>query len=59
LSVLDGWLIEGHIEGITGRSTGSKSSEPENDEKDAQEIYDKLGNIILPMYYKDEEDGWI
>lgn len=55
LSVLDGWWIEGHIEGITGWSIGSKSSEPGNDEKDAQEIYDKLEKIILPMYYKDTE----
>jgi glycogen phosphorylase len=54
-SVLDGWWIEGHIEGITGWSIGSKSSEPGNDEKDAQEIYDKLEKIILPMYYKDTE----
>ena len=53
LSVLDGWWIEGHIEGVTGWSIGSKSSEPANDEKDAQEIYDKLEKIILPMYYKD------
>ncbi len=55
LSVLDGWWIEGHIEGITGWSIGSKSSEPGNDEKDAQEIYDKLEKIILPIYYKDTE----
>jgi starch phosphorylase len=54
-SVLDGWWIEGHIEGITGWSIGSKSSELGGDEKDAQEIYDKLGNIILPMYYKERE----
>ena len=54
-SVLDGWWIEGHIEGITGWSIASKSSKPGNDEKDAQEIYDKLENIILPMYQKDME----
>jgi starch phosphorylase len=57
-SVLDGWWIEGHIEGITGWSIGSKSFESGNDEKDAQEIYDKLENIILPMYYKDR-GRWI
>ncbi len=54
-SVLDGWWIEGHIEGITGWSIGSKSIETGNDDRDAQEIYDKLENIILPMYYKDRE----
>ena len=54
-SVLDGWWIEGHIEGITGWSIGSKSTEPGSDDRDAQEIYDKLEKIILPMYYKDKE----
>lgn len=54
-SVLNGWWIEGHIEGITGWSIGSKSSELGNDERDAQEIYDKLENIILPMYYRERE----
>ena len=55
LSVLDGWWIEGHVEGITGWSIGSKSAEPGSDDRDAHEIYDKLENIILPMYYKDRE----
>jgi starch phosphorylase len=54
-SVLDGWWIEGHIERITGWSIGSKSAEPASDDRDAQEIYDKLENVILPMYYKDRE----
>ncbi|OGP77049.1 MAG: alpha-glucan phosphorylase [Deltaproteobacteria bacterium RBG_16_49_23] len=53
LSVLDGWWIEGHIEGVTGWSIGSK--EPGNDDQDAHEIYHKLENIILPMYYKERE----
>jgi starch phosphorylase len=57
LSVLDGWWIEGHIEGITGWSIGSKSTEASGD-RDAQEIYDKLEKIILPMYYK-ERDRWM
>ncbi len=58
LSVLDGWWIEGHIEGITGWSIGSESFEPENDDRNALEIYEKLENIILPMYYK-EREKWI
>jgi starch phosphorylase len=55
LSVLDGWWIEGHIEGVTGWSIGSKSIETTDD---AKEIYDKLENIILPMYYKGRE-RWV
>jgi len=55
LSVLDGWWIEGHIEGVTGWSIGSKSSETGDD---AKEVYNKLENIILPMYYR-EREKWI
>lgn len=50
LSVLDGWWIEGHVEGVTGWSIGG--IEPEGDQsKDANEIYLKLERVILPLYY--------
>ena len=50
LSVLDGWWIEGHVEGVTGWSIGAL--DPEGDQsKDANEIYLKLERIILPLYY--------
>lgn len=50
LSVLDGWWIEGHVEGITGWSIGG--TDPEGDQsKDANEIYLKLERVILPLYY--------
>jgi starch phosphorylase len=50
LSVLDGWWIEGHVEGVTGWSIGG--SDPEGDQsKDAGEIYLKLERVILPLYY--------
>jgi starch phosphorylase len=55
LSVLDGWWLEGHIEGVTGWSIGSRSPEQPDDHRDAEEIYDKLETIILPMYYKKRE----
>ncbi|MHC4686639.1 MAG: alpha-glucan family phosphorylase [Planctomycetota bacterium] len=55
LSVLDGWWIEGCIEGITGWSIGSDSKPVQNE---AQELYDKLESIIIPMFYKDREK-WI
>ena len=57
-SVLDGWWIEGHIEGITGWSIGSKAGERQGDDSEAKEIYEKLENIILPMFYR-ERDKWI
>ena len=51
LSVLDGWWIEGHLEGVTGWSIG-ESWEPEADPtKDAAALYDKLESTIMPMFY--------
>ena len=53
LSVLDGWWLEGHIEGITGWSI---DDEVEGREAEAASLYYKLENVILPMYYKRPED---
>jgi starch phosphorylase len=52
LSVLDGWWIEGHVEGVTGWSIGD-SWEPESDpSKEIASLYDKLEYLILPMFYE-------
>jgi len=54
LSVLDGWWIEGLIEGVTGWSIGDKGSgEPAANDRahDALSLYQKLENAILPMFY--------
>jgi starch phosphorylase len=54
-SVLDGWWIEGHIEGVTGWSIGD-SIGLENDSKaEAISLYDKLENSILPIFYHEPE----
>ena len=50
LSVLDGWWIEGCIEGKTGWSIGEKGSADAS--KDAASLYSKLGEIIVPMFYQ-------
>jgi len=51
LSVLDGWWVEGHVEGVTGWSIGD-SWEGEGDvPRESAELYDKLERIILPMFY--------
>ncbi len=59
LSVLDGWWVEGHIEGITGWSIGSGLSHaavPEgNGSGDARELYDKLRRGIVPLFYQRPE----
>jgi glycogen phosphorylase len=56
LSILDGWWVEGHIEGVTGWAIGdlrpSGDEEPDN-EADAASLYTKLEGVILPMFYND------
>jgi len=57
LSVLDGWWIEGCIEGLTGWSIGSKpqtNGPSENHSADAASLYDKLEHTIVPLYYHDQ-----
>jgi len=56
LSVLDGWWIEGCIEGVTGWAIGDGVSEIDGD---ARALYDKLENIVLPLYYDTDKAGWI
>src|SRR3972149_11256941 len=58
LSVLDGWWIEGHIEGITGWSIGENTRgrvEPHASTKDAASLYQKLEEVILPLFDNDRE----
>jgi len=54
LSVLDGWWIEGCVEGLTGWSIGKpthgKEGEP-NHSRDAHSLYDKLEHTVIPLYY--------
>ena len=57
LSVLDGWWIEGHIEGVTGWAIGDEGDdENEGGDGEAESLYDKLENVILPMYYERPDD---
>jgi glycogen phosphorylase len=56
-SVLDGWWIEGNIEGITGWSIGPRHIEDQNasetsDEMDAEDLYNKLAKLIMPCFYR-------
>ena len=61
-SVLDGWWIEGHMEGYTGWSIGPEPTEivPDDDvnEIDTNDLYSKLEQIIIPTFYQDR-DKWI
>ena len=58
LSILDGWWVEGHIEGVTGWCIGesrrtSAGNTPTDNAAEAESLYSKLESVILPMYYND------
>nr|WP_053225317.1 alpha-glucan family phosphorylase [Simkania negevensis] len=58
LSILDGWWIEGCIEGITGWSIADdnqKNESKNNTREDAFWLYEKLGKVIIPMFYEERE----
>src|SRR5262245_10330761 len=59
LSVLDGWWIEGWIEGVTGWSIGppdGSAAQPADHSKDAVSLYDKLEQIVMPLFYYNRDD---
>jgi starch phosphorylase len=70
LSTLDGWWLEGCIEGVTGWAIGHDEWDPADgvdmeashnkarDAADAGSLYDKLEHVIVPMYYR-ESDAYL
>ena len=56
LSVLDGWWIEGHVEGVTGWSIGTHWHGESDSTAEATRLYDKLEQVILPMYYQRHDE---
>ena len=56
LSVLDGWWVEGCIEGVTGWAIGNVTDMPNHSDHD--DLYQKLEEIVLPLYQLDR-GGWI
>src|SRR5579864_1104486 len=53
LSVVDGWWMEGLIEGVTGWAIGAEKRQREDESsgaRDAASLYDKLERLILPIY---------
>jgi glycogen phosphorylase len=56
LSVLDGWWLEGHLEGITGWAIGKDGSTPSDPKHDAASLGEKLEHVILPMFYSRPSD---
>ncbi|MCW5627496.1 MAG: alpha-glucan family phosphorylase [Rhodoferax sp.] len=62
LSVPDGWWLEGCIEGVTGWSIGNGGGKGapagtgiDEQDFDAESLYNKLETVILPMFYQDQD----
>ena len=51
LSILDGWWIEGWIEGVTGWAIEDRETEAEETES----LYGLLEQVILPLFHKQPE----
>ncbi len=60
-SVLDGWWIEGCVEGVTGWSIGPAPMEAIDDHYDESvdldDLLEKLEKIVIPTFY-DNPDEW-
>jgi starch phosphorylase len=51
LSILDGWWIEGWIEGFTGWAIEDGA----NDAEEAASLYEKLETAVVPLYLEEPE----
>jgi starch phosphorylase len=61
-SVLDGWWVEGWVEGVTGWAIGphpdERLSTDEAKIRDLDDLYNKLEYIIIPTFYQ-KRDDWV
>jgi starch phosphorylase len=61
-SVLDGWWIEGCVEGLTGWAIGPSPNQSVGDDerrkRELGDLYDKLEYLIIPEFYE-KRDDWI
>ena len=61
-STLDGWWVEGYIKGLTGWSIGSeaetKTGRDSVEDLDAEGLYGKLEQVVVPTFYRSREN-WI
>ena len=58
LSILDGWWIEGCIEGVTGWAiggTGRTQDLSQTTALDASSLYEKMEKVVIPLYYHDRD----
>jgi starch phosphorylase len=55
LSILDGWWIEGHIEGVTGWAIGDGTETETQSGAEVEALYSKLEDVVIPTFYGDPE----
>ncbi len=58
LSIVDGWWMEGLIEGVTGWAIGDEKRQREDESsrvRDAASLYDKLERLIIPMFQRNPD----
>ncbi len=62
MSVWDGWWLEGGIEGVNGWGIGERKDwedlSSSDDETDYRDMVSKLSNVVIPLFYNDE-NRWI
>jgi starch phosphorylase len=54
LSILDGWWIEGCVEGVSGWAI-DHAEEGDSTSYDTNSLYDKLERVVIPLYYRDRD----
>jgi starch phosphorylase len=61
LSVLDGWWLEGHVEGVTGWAVGPRDrgldTRGQHDDDDARDLYRVLEEAVVPLY-RGQPERW-
>jgi starch phosphorylase len=62
LSTLDGWWLEGYVEGVTGWAIGTDrgadaddSDAAAIDKSDSNDLRRVLGSVVMPMFYERPE----
>jgi starch phosphorylase len=51
LSILDGWWVEGCLEGVTGWAIGEDGGQPGDPVREAADLYNKLEHVVGPLFY--------
>lgn len=57
LSILDGWWVEGCLEGVTGWGFADRPGLEDDEAYEAGSLYHKLERVIVPMFYSNP-DGY-